>query len=51
MKTNYSNIQTKGAFGSITTQARLLMSQTRHKQNNRQQSMLQRAAEQVGING
>lgn len=51
MKTNHSNIETNRAFGSVTTQARLLMSQTRHKHNNRQQSMLQRATEQFGING
>lgn len=49
MKSNNLNIETNRVFGSIGAQARLLMSQNLHKQNNRQQAMLQRAAEEVGI--
>ncbi|AFY78802.1 MAG: hypothetical protein IGR93_08740 [Hydrococcus sp. C42_A2020_068] len=49
MKTNYLGIQAKRNSESISEQARLLMSQSRHKQHNRQQSMLHRAAEEVGI--
>lgn len=50
MKPNTFNNQVNDSSPSIGTQARLLLSQSRAKQQNRQQSMLHRAAEEVGIN-
>lgn len=50
MKLNNLGIQ-NNSDRSISHQARLLMSERRHKQHNRQQSMLQRAASEVGMDG
>ena len=50
MKLNNLGLQTNNDR-SISAQARLLMSERRHKQHNRQQSMLHRAASEVGMDG
>ncbi len=49
MKTNYLGIPTHSDSRSIITQSRLLISQSRHKQQHRQLSMLQRASAEIGI--
>lgn len=46
MQFNNSQTQFKS---TVSAQARMLMSQTRQKQQNRHQSMLQRAATEVGL--
>lgn len=47
MKLNHLGIQNDTQ--SVSHQARLLLSERRHKQQNRQQTMLHRAASEVGI--
>lgn len=49
MKANNLDIRSHDGSQPIRAQARLLMSQSRHRQQNRQQSMLQRAAGELGI--
>ncbi|MFQ4144346.1 hypothetical protein [Chlorogloeopsis sp. ULAP02] len=49
MKSNYLEMQSNHKSGLICTQARLLMSQSRQKLQNRQQVMLHRAASELGI--
>jgi hypothetical protein len=49
MKPNYLGIQYDYNPGSVSAQARSLMSSGRQKVQNRQQSMLHRAASEVGI--
>lgn len=51
MKSNNIGIQSNSDRVSVSAQARLLMSLNRQKQHNRQQSMLQRAASEVGTEG
>lgn len=48
MNFNYLGIQSNNDR-SVSTQARLLMKERRQKLQNRSQSMLQRAASEVGI--
>ncbi|MGH2412226.1 MAG: hypothetical protein ACRDEA_00720, partial [Microcystaceae cyanobacterium] len=50
MKPTNLNIHPHDDSRSIGAQARLLMSQSRQKQQNRQESMLHRAAAEIGIN-
>ncbi|MGH2414960.1 MAG: hypothetical protein ACRDEA_14980 [Microcystaceae cyanobacterium] len=50
MKANNLDSQSHDSSQAIRAQARLLMSQSRQRQQNRQQSMLQRAAGELGIN-
>lgn len=47
MKLNHLGIQNNTQ--SVSQQARLLLSDRRHKQQNREQTMLRRAASEVGI--
>jgi hypothetical protein len=49
MKSNTVGIQYNQKSRSVNAQARLLMSQSRQKLQNRQKSMLHRAASEVGI--
>lgn len=49
MKPNYLSIQHDNAPRSVSAQARRLMTTDRQKLQNRQQSMLHRAAVSVGI--
>lgn len=49
MKNNHSGIPNTENSQPVSAQARLLMSQSRQKLQNRQQSMLQRVASKVGI--
>lgn len=49
MQLNSHGIQYDYNSRSISTAARLLMSSSRHKVQHRQQSMLYRAASEVGI--
>ena len=49
MKPNYHSIQSDYNPRAIAVQARLLMSERRQKIQNRQQSMLHRAASSVGL--
>ena len=48
MKPNHFGIQHGNNSQSVSTQARLLMSDRRQKLQNRQQSILHRAASEVG---
>lgn len=49
MNNHQFTIQTHNNSSSVRATARLLMSLSRHKQQNRQQSMLHRVAEEIGI--
>ncbi|MBF2005391.1 hypothetical protein ACF3DV_20120 [Chlorogloeopsis fritschii PCC 9212] len=49
MKSNYLDTQSDDKSRLISAQARLLMSRSRHKLQNRQQTMLHRAASELGI--
>lgn len=49
MKSNYPDIQSDANSLTVSARARLLMSQNRQKLHNRANSMLQRAASEVGI--
>lgn len=49
MKFNTIGIQAERNSQSVSDQARLLMSRNRQKDHNRQQSMLQRTASEMGI--
>ena len=49
MKNTYLGIQNSNNSQSVLAQARLLMSERRHKLQHRAQSMLHRAASEVGI--
>ncbi|MBW4574127.1 MAG: hypothetical protein KME08_02460 [Aphanothece sp. CMT-3BRIN-NPC111] len=49
MKPNYPSVEYHSHPRSVSAQARLLMSEHRQKLQNRQQSMLHRAALSVGI--
>jgi hypothetical protein len=49
MKLNNLGIQNDDNSRSVSAQARLLMSERRQKIQNRQQSMLHRAASSVGL--
>ncbi|WP_013323321.1 hypothetical protein [Gloeothece verrucosa] len=50
MVNNQLGIQTNNNSDSVRVTARLLMSISRHKQQNREQTMLHRTAEEIGIN-
>ena len=50
MNTNSISIKSNSNRGSIQAQARCLMSQNRHRQQNRQLAMLYRAASELGTN-
>ncbi|MBE9167021.1 hypothetical protein IQ238_05545 [Pleurocapsales cyanobacterium LEGE 06147] len=49
MKPTNHRIQSDNNLRSVSAQARLLMSQCRQRKQNRIQSMLQRAASEIGI--
>lgn len=49
MKSINHPIQSDNNLRSVSAQARLLMSQRRQRQQNRIQTMLQRAASEIGI--
>lgn len=49
MKVNHLGVQNDNNSRAVSAQARFLMSESRHKLEKRQQSMLQRAASSVGI--
>lgn len=51
MKLDNLPIQNDNNSLSVSAQARLLMSERRHKIQHRQQSMLHRAASSVGLDG
>lgn len=51
MKLNNLGIPNEDNSRSVSDQARLLMSERRHKIQNRQQSMLHRAASSLGLDG
>lgn len=46
---NAQKFNNQNSIGSINQQARLLMVDNRQRRNHRQATMLERAAEQVGI--
>lgn len=51
MKLNNLGIPNEDNSRSVSDQARILMSERRHKIQNRQQSMLHRAASSLGLDG